>query len=75
LSTYSFVFASRRLSHSNPASGFPVSRIERRICAAKMARIEPLATGSRITMRPFHFGSSTSSQSCGACAESIACVL
>ena len=40
-----------------------------------MARIEPLAMGSRISTLPFHFGASTSSQSFGASAAFTALVL
>src|SRR5689334_25121521 len=66
--TYSLVFASRRRNQSNPAAVDPVRFISRKMIAPNMARIDPLGMGSRMMIFPFHFGSSTSSQSLGASA-------
>ena len=49
-----------------PRAVSPVSRTLRSRMSPQMARIVPLATGSRIRIRSRHFGASTSSQSAGA---------
>ncbi len=61
--TYSLVCASRRRSHWNPAAVSPVRARPRAMSIPHTARIVPLASGSRISTRPFHLGSSRSSQS------------
>ena len=66
MKTYSLVCASRRRSHWKPRSGDPVSRTDLARIMPQTARMVPEASGSRIRILPFHFGSSRSSQSRGA---------
>jgi hypothetical protein len=47
----------------------PVSRMLRTMMSPQMARIVPLAIGSRMRTLSVQRGSSTSSQSCGACSR------
>jgi hypothetical protein len=69
---YSLVWPSSRRSHSKPRSGLPVSFTERERTMPNTVRIVPLASGSRIRILSFHFGSRRSSQSWGASASETA---
>ena len=52
-----------------PAAVSPVARRLRSITSPQIARIVPLAIGSRISTLSYQRGASTSSQSCGASAR------
>ena len=56
----------------SPPSGEPVSRTDFARMYPQTARIVPEASGSRMRILPFHFGSSRSSHSRGASAAAIA---